>query len=85
MRSLPAVELNPISQFGELIRQAALLYDSLRTDRYLTQGVGLWCCDEAELVDSVGDHVLGCSVFADNDVAALLVGLEHPDHLVWYV
>lgn len=83
--SSPAVELNPISQFGELVGQAALFDDSLRANGYLTQGVGLRCRDEAELIDGVGDHVLGSSVLADDDVAALLVGLEHPDHLVWDV
>lgn len=82
---LPAVELNPIGQFGELVGQAALFDDSLRAHRYLTQGVGLRCCDEAELIDSVGDHILGGGVLTDDDVAALLVGLEHPNHLVWDV
>lgn len=82
---LPAVKLNPVSQFGELVWQAPLFYNSLWADRYLTQGVGLGCCNEAELIDCVGDHILGCSVFADDDVAALLVSLEHPDHLVWDV
>lgn len=82
---LPAVKLNPISQFGKLVGKAALFYDSLRANRYLTQGVGLRCCNEAKLIDGVGDHILGSSVLTDDDVAALLVGFEHPDHLVWDV
>lgn len=85
MEFLPAIELNPISQFRELVGQAALFYDSLWANWYLTQGVGLGCGDEAELIDSVGNHILGSSVLTDDDVAALLVGLEHPNHLVWDV
>lgn len=79
---LPAVELNAVGQLGELVGQASLLYDSLRADGHLAQGIGLWRGDEAELVDGVGDHILGRGVLADDDVAALLVGLEHADHLV---
>lgn len=36
-------------------------------------------------MDGVGHHILGCGVFADDDVAALLVSLEYPDDLVWDV
>lgn len=85
MGLLPAVKLNPISQFGKLVGQAALFYDSLWANRYLTQGVRFGCCDEAELIDSVSDHIFGSCVLTDDDVAALLVGFEHPNHLVWDV
>lgn len=81
----PSVELNPIGKFGELVREAPLLYDALWADRHLAQGVGLGGGDEVELVDGVGHHILGGGVLADDDVAALLVSLEHPDHLVWDV
>lgn len=81
----PAVKLNPIGQFGELVRQAALLYDAFRANRHLTQGEGLGRRNQAEFVDSVGDHILGRGVLADDDVAALLVGLEHSNDLVWDV
>lgn len=84
-RVSPAIELDPIGQFGELVRQAALLYDSLWTNRYLTQRVGVGCREEAELIDSVGNHIFGSSVLTDDDVAALLVGLKHTDHLIWDV
>lgn len=85
LRLLPAVELNPICQLGELVGQASLFYDSLWADGHLAQGVRLGSREEAELVDGVSDHILGGGVLADDDVAALLVGLEHPDHLVWDV
>lgn len=78
----PAIELDPIGELGELVRQAALLDDALRADGHLAQGVGLGRRQQTKLVDSVGHHVLGRGVFADDDVAALLVGLEHPDDLV---
>lgn len=81
----PAVQLNPIGQFGELVGKPALLDDPLWADGHLAQGVGFRRRQEAELVDSVGDDVLGCCVLADDDVAALLVGLEHADNLVWDV
>lgn len=81
----PAVQLNPISKFGELVGQPPLLDNPLWADRHLTEGVGFRCCHEAKLVDSVGDDVLGRGVFADDDVAALLVCFEHPDNLVWDV
>lgn len=81
----PAIELNPIGQLGELVRQAALLYDAFRANRHLTQGEGLGRRNQAEFVDSVGDHILGRGVLADDDVAALLVGLEHSNDLVWDV
>lgn len=81
----PAIELNPISKFGELVWEAPLLYDALWTDRHLAQGVGLGGCDEAKLIDAMGYHILGGRVLADDDVTALLVSLEHPDHLVWDV
>lgn len=84
-RFSPAVELNPISQFGELVRKAPLLYDSLWTDGHLAQGVGFWGGQEAELIDAVSHHILGGRVLADDDVTALLVGFEHPDDLVWDV
>lgn len=81
----PAVELNAISQLGKLVRQAALLDDTLRTDGHLAQGVGLSRRQQTKLVNSVGHHVFGCGVFADDDVAALLISLKYPDHLVWDV
>lgn len=81
----PAVELNPISQLGELVRQAALLNDSLGADGHLAQGVGLGRRQQTKLVDCVGNHVLGCGVFADDDVAALLVSFEYSNDLVWDV
>lgn len=81
----PAIELNPIGQFGELVRQAALLYDALGANRHLTQGEGLGRRNQAKFVDSVGDHILGRGVLADDDVAALLVSLEHSNDLVWDV
>ncbi len=31
------------------------------------------------------DDIFGCGVFTDDDIAALLVGLEHADHLIWDV
>lgn len=84
-RFSPAVELNPISQFGELVWEAPLLYDALWTDGHLAQGVGFRGGDEAELIDGVGHHILGGGVLADDDITALLVSLEDPDHLIWDV
>lgn len=31
------------------------------------------------------DDIFGCGVFTDDDIAALLVGFEHADHLIWNV
>lgn len=59
--------------------------DALGTDRHLTEGVGLRGCDKAKLIDHVTDHVLGRGVLTDDNVTALLVSLEHPDHLVWNI
>lgn len=82
---LPAVELDSISQLGELVRQATLLDDALGADGHFTQRVVFGGCQEAEFIDGMRDHVLGSGVLTDDDVAALLVGLEHTDHLVWDV
>jgi len=79
---LPAVELDAVGQLGQLVGQPALLDDLIGADRHLAQRVALWRRQQAELVYCVRHHVLGGGVFADDDVAALLVGLEHADHLV---
>lgn len=81
----PAVKLNPISQFRKLVGQTTLLYYPLRAHGHLAQGVGFRRSEEAKLVDGVSDDILGRSVLADDDVAALLVGFEHPNNLVWDV
>ena len=78
----PAVELDAVCELGELVGESALLDDALWADGHLAQGVGVRRRQEAKLVHHVRHHVLRRGVFADDDVAALLVGLEHADHLV---
>lgn len=81
----PAVELDAVGQFGELVGQSALLDDSFGTYGDLAERVCIGGGDETKLMDDVRHNVFGCGVFTDDDVAALLVGLEHADHLIWNV
>lgn len=81
----PSIELDPVSQLGELVREAPLLDDPLGTDGHLTQGIGLRGSCQVELMDSMTHHLLCCSVFADDDVTALLICFENSDHLIWNI
>lgn len=84
-QGLPAVQLYPVSQFGQLVRQPPLLNDALRADGHLAQGERVGRLEEAKLGDRVGNHLLGRGVFADDNVTTLLVRLEHTDNLVWNI
>lgn len=81
----PSVELDPVSQLGELVREAPLLDDALGADGHLAQGIGLRGSCQVELVDSMTHHLLCCSVFADDDVTALLIRFENSYHLIWNI
>lgn len=82
---LPSIELNPVSQLGELIREPPLFDDPLRADRHLTQGIGVRGSCQVEFMDSVTHHLLCCSIFADDDVTALLICFENSYHLIWNI
>lgn len=82
---LPSIELNPVSQLGELIWKPPLFDDPLGADRHLTQGIGLWGSRQVEFMDSMTHHLLCCSVFADDNVAALLIRFENSYHLIWNI
>lgn len=81
----PSIELNPVSQLGELVREPPLLDDALGADGHLAQGIGLRGPCQVELVDSMTHHLLCCSVFADDDVTALLIRFENSYHLIWNI
>lgn len=81
-QSAPRTELNPVSQFVELIRKSPLLDDALWSDGHLTQGVRLGPGGQAELPDRQVGRLSRRRVPVDQQVAALLICLEHPQHLI---
>lgn len=85
LSDVPAVELDAVGELGELVREPTLLDHALGADGHLAQRIGVRRGQQAELVDHVRHDIFGRGVLADDDVAALLVSLEHADHLVWNV
>lgn len=77
-RSAPRTELNPVSQFIELIRKSPLFGDALWSNGHLTQRISLGAGGQAELADCQIGRFSGRGVPIDQQVATLLIRLEHP-------
>lgn len=74
--SLPATQLNPVSEFGQLVWKPPLFDDTLWCDRYFTKRVSICCCSEGKLPDCLSHHFFSRRVFPNHDVSRLLIRLE---------